>query len=103
MLAQFHQFIYRKLNSVDPKHEIVTFGRNTGTGNLRKHLANVHIEDWVTACDRLHIPITAQGVEEAVKDFRKDPTIKTQAERAQYSKEAFVDAIVEFIVGDDQV
>lgn len=87
-----------------PDHKISTFGRSTGISVLRKHLSKNHIEQWVTTCDNLKIPITAKSAEEAVRIFRKEPDpTSLETERLTYSKEAFVDAIVDFIVGDDQV
>jgi hypothetical protein len=63
-----------------------------------------HIEQWVTMCDDLKIPITAKSAEEPVHKFRKDPVLTSlQSEQLTYSKEAFINAIVDFIVGDDQV
>jgi hypothetical protein len=39
-----------------------------------------------------------------VQKFRKEPAATPlESERPQYSKEAFIDAIVDFVVGDDQV
>jgi hypothetical protein len=71
---------------------------------LRKHLFNDHIENWITSCDKLHISITATAAVEAIRKFRKEPaTTSLESERPQYSKEAFRDALVDFIVGDDQV
>jgi hypothetical protein len=55
-------------------------------------------------CDNIKIPITAKSAEESVRIFRKEPVpTSLQSERPTYSKEAFADAIVDFIVGDDQV
>lgn len=94
----------RQLKESIPDHNISTFGRSTGISVLRKHLLKNHIEQWVTICDNLKIPITAKSAEEAVRVFRKEPAPTSfETHRPTYSKEAFVDAIVDFIVGDDQV
>jgi hypothetical protein len=71
---------------------------------LRKHLFNDHIEKWITSCEKLNIRITATAAVEAIRMFRKEPaTTSLESERPQYSKDAFRDALVDFIVGDDQV
>ena len=75
-----------------------------GTSNLRKHLYNDHLEQWVTACDDLEIEITAQAAIPFVKKFRQEPAdTPLESEHPEYTKEAFVEAMIEFIVGDDQV
>ena len=98
-------FLYRQLKESNPDHKVSTFGLTTSVSVLRKHLYNKnHIEKWVTTCDELKIPITAKSAEEPVRLFRKEPAPSSlESERPTYSKEAFVDAIVEFVVGDDQV
>ena len=76
----------------------------TSTGTLRKHFAGEHIEGWVTGCDNLGIKITAEGVMPAVRKFRAQPEpTSLEGEHQEYTKEAFVEAILEFIVGDDLV
>ena len=70
---------------------------------MRKHLFSDHIEKWITSCEKLNIPVTAAAAVEAIRKFRKEPaTTSLESERPQYSKEAFKDALVDFIVGDDQ-
>jgi hypothetical protein len=71
---------------------------------LRKHLFTDHIEKWITSCENLNISITATAALEAIRTFRKEPaTTSLESERPPYSKEAFIDALVNFVVGDDQV
>jgi hypothetical protein len=95
---------YRHIHESNPSHTVADFSLVTGTSNLRKHLYNEHLEQWVTSCDDLKIEITAQAAIPAVKKFRQEPVdTPLESERPEYSKEAFVEAILEFIVGDDQV
>ena len=69
-----------------------------------KRLFTDHIEKWIMSCEKLHISITAAAAVEAIRLFRKEPaTTSLESERPKYSKEAFIDAVVDFIVGDDQV
>jgi len=71
---------------------------------LWKHLFTDHISEWVTSCDDLNIPITAAAAVEAICKFQKEPaTTSLESEHPQFLKEAFTDAIVGFVVGDDQV
>ena len=101
---QKFDLVYRQAHNTNPSHHISDFGLTTSTSGLWKHLFTDHIEDWVASCDDLKIPITAAAAVEAVCKFRKEPaTTSLESERPQYSKEAFIDAIVYFVVGDDLV
>ena len=41
---------------------------------------------------------------EAISKFREEPfAIPLESELPKYSREAFIDAIVDFVIGDDQV
>jgi hypothetical protein len=52
----------------------------------------------------LKIPITAAAAKAAVQKYRNLPEENTlEKERPQYSKAAFMDALVEFVIGNDQV
>ena len=67
-----------------------------------------HIGDWVTSCDKLGIEITAETVAKAVTNFRgesEQPEYGTNKKRKcrNYSHEEFVDAILAWVVADDQV
>jgi hypothetical protein len=72
--------------------------------NVRKHLVKYHIEQWVHACQNLKIPIQGTDAKLAIQRFKNlpEPT-DLEAGRPQYSKDAFVNALAEFVVGDDQV
>jgi hypothetical protein len=96
--------VFRHAHKSDSSHAIAEFAITTGTGSLRKHLFGEHIEEWVTSCDNLGIKITAEGALPAVREFRAEPEpTPLEGGRQEYTKEAFVEAILEFIVGDDQV
>ena len=54
----------------------------------------------------MNISITARDAVEAIREFHNLPPPAPNSksnEHPEYSKEAFIEAIVEFIVGDDQV
>jgi hypothetical protein len=94
----------REIRSTDPSHHVTDFGVTTSTSNLRKHLFTDHIGKWTASCENLNIPITTPAAIEAIRKFRKEPaTTSLESERPQYSKEAFIEALVDFVVGDDQV
>ena len=61
---------------------------------------------WVSICDKKDIKITASSVAKHVAAYRAEcgeiPDTDDTA-RQKFSNEAFVDAIVEWIVADDQV
>ncbi|KAJ7255520.1 hypothetical protein B0H12DRAFT_1016416, partial [Mycena haematopus] len=65
---------------------------------------------WVEGCDQLKIPIKAKEAAKYVDAYRVRKSQKTGGasnsepgkKRTPFSQEAFVDAIVEFVVGDDQ-
>ncbi|KIM34692.1 hypothetical protein M413DRAFT_75729, partial [Hebeloma cylindrosporum] len=62
---------------------------------------------WIAACDKLGIDITAKGAQNTVRNHRKQHNQASSAAdpedlRKRFTPEAFVDAIVDFIVSDDQ-
>jgi hypothetical protein len=96
--------LFRHAHKSNPSYDIAKFSTTTGTGTLRKHLSGEHIEEWVTGCDDLNIKITAKGALPAVREFRAEPeSTSLEGGRQEYTKEGFVEAILEFIIGDDQV
>ena len=58
----------------------------------------------MSSCDNLSIEITAVAAHAAIQKFcNLPPKTPLESDRPEYSKEAFVDALVEFIVRNDQV
>ena len=95
---------YRQAHAADPDHHVATFATTTSTSNMRKHLFTDHVAEWAKSCEDLHIPITSIAAINAIRKFCKEPAATPlESERPQYAKEAFIDAIVDFVVGDDQV
>ncbi|KAK7030041.1 hypothetical protein R3P38DRAFT_2775478 [Favolaschia claudopus] len=70
----------------------------------------LHLDAWVEGCDRLKIPITAQDALLRVNEYRArknqatsgGSTSASDKKRTPFTQDAFVDAIVEWIVSDDQ-
>jgi hypothetical protein len=97
-------FFLRQQHETNPKHTPASFGTGTGVSNIRRHLYKHHIGEWVKGCEELKITIQGADAKLAVRKFKHlpEPT-NLEAVRPQYSKEVFVDALAEFVVGDDQV
>ena len=77
-----------------------------------KHLAENHLSVCIDGCDRLNIKISAsRNIQKDIDSFQQqtqnrpisETDKKANQPQVQYSLEAFVDAIMEFIVADDQV
>jgi hypothetical protein len=98
----FHlNIVDRTQNESDSKHTITTFSANTTTGTLCRHLTDLHLQLWVQGCEKLGIEIKAKSARQVIdQNYKADPSSNN---RIPYTNEAFVDALVAFIVGDDQV
>jgi hypothetical protein len=99
----------RRTHSADSNEPRSKFSTNTSTSSLRAHLFKFHLDEWVEECDKRDIKITAAEAKPSVNSYRRQ---KGQTHscpgadpgtRKKYSNEAFVDALAEFIVADDQV
>jgi hypothetical protein len=107
----FHAFnkVLRQQIEAGNRKKPTLYSNGTGTGVMRRHLYDHHLDLWVPACDKLNISITAKEAQARVAEYRQRhgqtcPTDMTQPEtRQKFSSKAFVDAIMEFIVADDQV
>ena len=100
--------IHRRLHACDPEHERTKFKSSSSTSTLRAHLARFHLDEWVKHCDKEGIPTKWKETEAAMNSYRRkhgqsSGTNSQSSERKQFSNEAFVDALAEFIIQDDQV
>jgi len=102
----------RQQHTINSSVDEISFASTTGTSALRKHLTDYHISAWVEGCDKLEVLITAAAIKYQVTQYwlwqgsRQGQQTCSDSSTPQpqaYSKEAFVDALVEWIVGDDQV
>lgn len=89
---------------------VTRYGKKTSTSVRRSHLRDAHPDTWIAGCDKLGIDITAKSAQPAVRDYRRRHHQASPADsaspddlRKHFTREAFVDAIVDFIVSDDQV
>jgi len=97
-------FFSIKEHEASHKHDVVSFADHTSISNVRRHLFKHHIGDWVKACDDLQIKIYGTNARLAVQRFKNlPPPTDMEADSPEYSKEAFIDALTEFVVADDQV
>lgn len=102
---------FRQQHTMGTRKKNAKFSIKTGTGVLHRHLFEHHANKWIEGCDKLRIPITAKEAQRALTDYRhRKGQVNANANSTEHSKpgrpfsqEAFVDAIVEFIVADDQV
>ncbi|KAG1856571.1 hypothetical protein C8R48DRAFT_570968, partial [Suillus tomentosus] len=83
-----------------------SYSPTTTTGVLRRHLYEIHADMWIAACDQLKIVITAKCAQPAIGLYRKHHSgtrgpVNDNIPHAAFSPAAFVDAILEFVVGDD--
>lgn len=94
----------------------MSYKTTSSTTTYRTHLSTAHPNSWVEACDHLGIPISGKNFQPLVEKIRKQlanasrnaPVSGTDAEanaapRIPFSTEAFLDAIIDFVVADDQV
>jgi hypothetical protein len=96
--------MHRQLQQTNSKHDISVFKLTTGILNLCKHLFSFHIDQWITCCDDLKISITAKDALAAVYKFWDEPPeTSMESEHPEYTKEEFVEALLEFVIGDDLV
>ena len=62
------------------------------------------MDSWVSACDDLKIEITAQEAQPVLQEYCNLPKKGSLEDSCpDFSRETFIDALVEFVVADDQV
>ena len=72
-------------------------------------MCEAHPSAWIAACDKLGIDIMAKGAQNTVQKYQKqhNQVVSSAADPEDLQKcfmpEALVDAIVDFIVSNDQV
>lgn len=111
--SYFDNFPFSQQHETNPMTEVVSYSDTTSTTVLRKHLADNHLATWVQGCDQLYISISSSGkMKKDIEDYRRQTKSQGSPEsanekpdqpRTEFSPEAFVDAIMEFIVANDQV
>ncbi|KAK0444960.1 uncharacterized protein EV420DRAFT_1484399 [Desarmillaria tabescens] len=85
------------------------FGLKTSTNILRHHLLDFHVTAWLTKCEQLDIEVhmKQKAYRDAINNFQikqgKQLPSSSGTMWRPYSKESFIDALVSWIVADDQV
>ena len=79
------------MHACNSEHECTKFKSSSLTSTLWAHLARFHLDKWIEHCNKEGIPTRWKETEAAVHSYKK------------FSNEAFVDALAEFIIQDDQV
>jgi len=107
------KFPFSQQHETNPMIEVVSYSDTTSTTVMRKHLADNHLATWVQGCDQLNISISSSGkMKKNIEDYRQQTRSQGSPEsangkpdqpRTEFSPEAFVDAIMEFVVANDQV
>ena len=85
------------------------YSGGTSTTGLCNHLATEHLEEWVDSCGQFNIKISGKEAKVLVANLQQrrgehvqEPAVPGEWQgRQPYSNEAFIDAIVAWIVGDD--
>jgi hypothetical protein len=74
------------------------------------HLVAEHRDEWITSCDLAGIEITAKTgtIRDAVNEFRQEhgqdhSSPDNGTTRIPYTKDNFVDAVIAWVTGNDQV
>ena len=99
---------FSKLHTAGEMESTPTYAPSTSTTGLRNHLVAEHLEEWVDSCDKLNIKITAKEARTHVDKLWQHrgqhvPEASSPGIRKQYLNKVFIDAIIAWIVGDDQV
>ena len=95
----------------NPLHRVASYGPLTATSNLRRHLVTHHLDACIKGCEDLNIEITAEDARPFVDEHLRRQGIfrfgksseKTADEIPEFMDELFTDAIIDWIVADDQV
>ena len=95
--------IGRLIRQQNPAHQVASWS-GSGTDNLHKHFLNFYIDVWVPACDKAGVKITAKRATVRVEVWHHWQAVgSSEGSEAvrNFGREAFVDAIVEWIVADN--
>lgn len=93
--------VIREIHATNNEHSITHFGPRTATGPIRAHLIVHHREIWMKTCGELGIKVKIPA---SLRGENENAIINDQGHpHRPFSNENFVDALIEFIVGDDIV
>ena len=99
----FADKFHRKCHQNNHSIKVHPSAESTASGPLHAHLLNRHAQEWVEACQEQNIALRGKEGEEALAKVSGVP-VNCQAEvQAPFTQDNFLDALVQFIVGTDQV
>ena len=87
----------------------IPYQKKTSSGVKRMHLMKEHFDEWLQACAKMGIKISAQGALRYIAEHRPNggsggsSGAASNVPRYTFSPEAFVDALITWITADDQV
>lgn len=93
------------IHNVNAGHKVVSYSIKTTTGVIRRHLFKEHKEVWFDACKKFGFEVSGDEYKLAYTQYFSLPQKQPSSEesRPKFTPEGFVDALTEFIVGDDLV
>jgi hypothetical protein len=91
------------MKETNSTYRVHRYSTTTGTGTLRSHLINFHLDEWVSECKKENITIKAEAALEAIAAQQGITRNSNNSPCPQFSPEAFTNALVDFIVATDQV
>jgi hypothetical protein len=94
--------VFRAENDNNPAN-VFLYGDQTATGSLKYHLITTHLGEWISECDKLGITITGKQAGQAVAKYKGLSVEQQTKARMPFSKDNFLDAVVDFIVVTNQV
>ena len=105
------QIANNDLQSTGDWLQVKTFSLTTGSSNLREHLVDCHHDEWVKSCLDLGLTIkgkdgmAAKAVYEAehLGGYLTNPSLVLSEDCPRFSREAFIDGLIEWIIANDQV
>src|SRR6202012_2711326 len=99
----FADNFHRKLHQNNRSIKVHPYAESTASGPLRAHLLNRHAQEWVEACQEQNIALRGKEGEEALAKVSGVPVNRQAEARTPFTQDNFLDALVQFIVGTDQV
>lgn len=102
LFIKFFNTIYRVVHKDSPS-KVSGYSITTATSTLRSHLLKNHVHEWVSGCKELGIVPRGKEGEEAMAKVMGLPVQDLAEARETFSQQAFINALVQFIVATNQV
>ncbi len=102
LFIMFFNTIYRGIHKDSP-YKVHGYSITTATSTLQSHLLKNHVDEWVSGCKELNIVPRGKEGEEAMAKVMGLPVQHLAEARELFSQQAFINALVQFIVAPNQV